>query len=76
MFCNVISDKCAEPDTPPPSQDMCPHFCQGGGGTQYFVSVYYKKVSLKSCIKQAKYFTIITWFIQHSYNLGKDSWLS
>ena len=37
---SYLSDKCAEPDTPPPSsQDMCPHFCREGEGTKYFVSV-------------------------------------
>ena len=43
MFCNAISDKCAELDIPPPFQDMCPHFCPGVGGSKYFVSMGYKK---------------------------------
>ena len=43
MFCNAISDKCAELDTPPPFQDMCPHFCPGVGGSKYFVSMGYTK---------------------------------
>ena len=42
MFCNAISDKCAELDTTP-FQDMCPHFCPGVGGSKYFVSMGYTK---------------------------------